>query len=140
VALFLFGLGCDAALLVRLRVGWLDRTALLSFAAAALASLATALSGKLSFDSLAGSLGEGEAAAAGLHGDWAFATVVLFFIVLAVRFDAFWRDRALVAPRATGARVVALLLSIVAAYCLVETASRGGELVLRYGVGVERGR
>lgn len=138
--MFLFALSCDIVLVLGLRLGWLDRTALLAFAVSAVASLATALTGKLSADSLAPTLDDNELAAVGMHGDWAFATAVLFFVVLAVRFEAFWRDRAVREPRATRPRVVALILAIAAALSLVETASRGGELVLRYGVGVERGR
>ena len=139
VALFTTALLADLVLCARFRETWLDRAALSTFGIAALLSLATAWSGKLAADALTPSLNEAAAAAVGSHGDWAFATVLLFFAVAVVRFDALWRDRALPFPRLTKPRLLALPLAILAEACLLTTAGRGGELVYRHGVGVFSG-
>lgn len=139
VALFTAALFADVLLVARFRKGWLDRAALSGFAIAAVLSLATAWSGKLAADSLTPGLDEAAAAAVGNHGDWAFATVVLFFAVALVRLEALWRDRANPLPRLNRARLLSLPLALVAEGCLLATAGRGGELVYRHGVGVVSG-
>jgi uncharacterized membrane protein len=139
VALFTTALLADILLVARFREVWLDRAALSAFGIAAVLSLASAWSGKLAADSLTPSLHEEAAAAVGTHGDWAFATVVLFFAVALIRFDAHWRDRADSSPRLNRARLLSLPLAFVAEACLLNTAGRGGELVYRYGVGVFAG-
>jgi hypothetical protein len=88
---------------------------------------------------LAPSLDEATAAAVASHGDWAFATVVLFFAVAIVRLEALWRDRESPTPRLNRARLLALPLALLAEGCLLATAGRGGELVYRHGVGVVSG-
>ena len=139
VALFTMALLMDVSLVAGFRRAWVDRAALLGFGVSALSSLATAWSGKLAADSLAPSFDESVAAAVASHGDWAFATVLLFFAVAVVRLEALWRDRESPAPRLNRARLVALPLALVAEVCLLATAGRGGELVYRHGVGVVSG-
>lgn len=140
IALFAFGVLADLALLARFRLPWLDRAGVLAYAVAAFVSVPTAVTGKISADSLSEGIGRAASEAIGLHGDWAFATVVLFFVVLALRFEALWRDRSLAAPRPSPLRIVACIVAVAALFCLVETASRGGELVYRHGVGVRGNR
>ena len=139
VALFTLALLLDLSLVAGFRRAWVDRAALLGLGASALSSLATAWSGKLAADSLTPSLDEATVAAVASHGDWAFATVVLFFGVVIVRLEALWRDRESPTPRLNRARVLALPLALVAEACLLATAGRGGELVYRHGVGVFSG-
>lgn len=139
VALFTMSLLLDLSLVAGLRRSWVNRAALLGVGVSALSSLATALSGKLAADSLAPSLDEAAAAAVASHGDWAFATVVLFFAVGLVRLEALWRDRESPMPRLNRARLLAIPLALVAEGCLLATAGRGGELVYRHGVGVVSG-
>ncbi len=139
VALFTTALLADLALLARFRSASLDRAALFGFGASAIASLASAWSGKLAADALGPSLDEAAAAAVAVHGDWAFATVVLFFVVALLRLEATWRDRENSSPRPNRARLLALPLAMVAEGCLLATAGRGGELVYRHGVGVVPG-
>jgi uncharacterized membrane protein len=139
IALFTTALLADLVLCVRFRETWLDRAALSTFGVAALLSLATAWSGQAAANALTPSLDEAAAAAVASHGDWAFATVLLFFTVAAVRFEALWRDRALPFPRLTRPRLLALPLGVLAEVCLLTTAGRGGELVYRHGVGVGAG-
>jgi uncharacterized membrane protein len=136
IALFSLALVCDLALLARFRLSWLDRTAILCYAAAAGSSFTAALSGKLSLDRLLPAIEEEAATLAGSHGDWAFLTVVLLVAVLAARVEARLRDRGKEAPRVHRVRLAALALALVAGFCLFMTASRGGELVYRFGVGV----
>ncbi len=139
VALFTMALLLDLSLVAGFRHVWVDRAALLGLGASALSSLATAWSGKLAADSLTPTLNDAAVAAVGSHGDWAFATVVLFFVVAAVRLEALWRDRESPKPRLNRARLLALPLALVAEGCLLATAGRGGELVYRHGVGVVSG-
>ncbi len=139
VAIFTAAVFADVLLVARFREGWLDRAALSAFALAAILSLATAWSGKLAADSLTAGLDEAAAAAVANHGDWAFATVVLFFAVALVRLEALWRDRGHPSPRLNRARLLSLPLALVAEACLLATAGRGGELVYRHGVGVVSG-
>jgi uncharacterized membrane protein len=136
IALFTSALLADVALVALCRKPWLDKAALLGFAASALSSLATALSGKLAADSLAVPPNDPVASVVSSHGDWAFATVVLFCLVAIVRVEAFWRDRKSPAPTLNRARLLSLPLSLAAEGCLLATAERGGELVYRHGVGV----
>jgi uncharacterized membrane protein len=139
VALFTTGLVFDLLLFARFREPWLDKAALSVFGIAAVLSIATAWTGKLAADSLAPALDEAAVAAVGSHGDWAFVTVLLFFAVAIVRFDALWRDRTVPLPQLNRSRVLALPLSLAAQACLLATAGRGGELVYRHGVGVVTG-
>jgi uncharacterized membrane protein len=139
VALFTVALVCDLVILSLARRAWLDRAALLCYAVAAVGSLASAITGKLSADALLPRLGSEATAAAGAHSDAAFLTVVLFFLVAAVRLEAFWRDRREVRPTPSRARLAALALAVVAQWSVLTTAARGGELVYRYRVGVKEG-
>jgi len=139
VALFPMALLLDLSLVAGFRHLWVDRAALLGLGASALSSLASAVSGKVAADALTPTLNEGAVAAVGSHGDWAFATVVLFFVVALLRVEASWRDRKSSSPRLNRARLLALPLALVAEYCLLATAGRGGDLVYRHGVGVVSG-
>jgi uncharacterized membrane protein len=139
VALFTAALAADLSLVARFRKPWLDRAAVFAFAASALSSLAAAVSGKLAADALTPALDEATAARVAGHGDWAFATVVLFFLVAVVRIEALWRDRESASPRLNRARLLALPIAAAAQCCLLATAGRGGELVYRHGVGVVSG-
>lgn len=133
IALFTTAVLVDLVLLARARLAWLDRAATLFYASAAVSSGAAAWSGKFAEPAAAeGALAE----AVGRHGDWAFLTVVLFFLVGFLRFDAFWQDRDRTAPRIHRGRVVAFALALVAQLSLVRTAEYGGTLVFRHGVGV----
>jgi uncharacterized membrane protein len=140
VALFTLGFVCDVLLLVRFRRSWLDRAAMLSYSVAAISALGSAITGKISAAALAPGFGADTVAAVGAHSDSAFLTVVLFFIVALVRFEAFWRERGEEAPRPSRARVAAFVLAVAAQWSILSTAARGGELVYRYGVGVKEGR
>jgi uncharacterized membrane protein len=139
VALFTTALLLDLSLVARFRYVWVDRAALVGFVVSAFSSLATALSGKLASDALMPTLEQAAVAAVSTHGDWAFATVVLFFAVALLRLEASWRDRESPIPRVNRARLLAVPLAIVAQGCLLATAGRGGELVYRHGVGVVSG-
>lgn len=137
VALFTTAVLCDIALVVRFRSAWLDRATLMLYCGATLLSWATAVSGKLAADRLIPQATEAAVELLGSHGDWAFLTVVLFFVVTLVRFDSLWRDRAMDRPRLHRVRLASLLLAVVGEIALLMTASRGGAAVYRYGVGVE---
>ncbi|HXV60873.1 MAG TPA: DUF2231 domain-containing protein [Vicinamibacteria bacterium] len=133
IALFTSAVLADLVLLAWARLAWLDRAATLVYAGAAVSSGAAAWSGKLAEPAAAeGALAE----ALGTHGDWAFITVVLFFLVGFLRFDALWRDRAREAPRIHRGRIVAFALALLAQASLLRTAEYGGSLVFRHGVGV----
>lgn len=140
VALFTTALLLDFGLVARFRYAWVDRAAVFGFGASALSSLVTAWSGKLASDALTPALDEETAAAVAAHGDWAFATVVLFFVVALLRIEASWRDRENPSPRLNRARLLALPLALAAEGCLLATAGRGGALVYRHGVGVLSGQ
>lgn len=137
VALFTMAVLCDIALIVRYRYSWLDRATVMLYCGATLSSFATALSGKLAADRLLPQASEEAVELIGRHGDWAFLTVVLFFVVTVVRFDSLWRDRGSEYPRVQRFRLVGLLLALVGEAALLTTASRGGAAVYRHGVGVE---
>lgn len=137
VALYVSALGCDVALLARFRVAWLDRTATLLYAVAAIGSGAAAISGKLAADGMAETLPPATLDAVALHGDWAFVSVVSMFVVAAMRFDSVWRDRVIGAPSLHRMRVATLVASALVCALLLTTAARGGELVYRYGVAVQ---
>jgi uncharacterized membrane protein len=136
IALFTTGVIADIALIVRLRIPWLDRAVLLLFVVSALSSLAAAWTGKLAANGLDAALDETRAAAVANHGDWAFATVVLIFLAAIVRFEALWRDRGTGTARLTPARLLALPLVLAAEGCLLATADRGGALVYHHGIGM----
>ena len=135
VALIPTAVVCDVALLARFRLAWLDRAAALLYALAAVSSGAAAASGKLAERSLGGALDEGLAHVVGVHGDWAFFTVVLSVLVAFLRFDVLWQDRAESAPRMNRRRYGAMVLALLCLGAVVTTAARGGALVYRHGVG-----
>jgi uncharacterized membrane protein len=137
VALFSAAVLCDIALIIRYRHAWLDRATLMLYCIAAIASLTTAVSGKLAADRLMPEATAKVVELVGRHGDWAFLTVILFFVVTFARFDSHWQDRASECPRAHSFRVATLLLALAAEAALLVTASWGGTLVYRHGVGVE---
>jgi uncharacterized membrane protein len=136
IALFTTGVIADMALIARLRIPWLDRAVLLLFVASALSSLAAAWAGKLAADRVTPALDETRAAAVANHGDWAFATVVLIFLAVIVRFEALWRDRGTGTARLTSARLLAFPLALAAEGCLLATADRGGALLYHHGIGM----
>lgn len=136
VALYTTAFVCDLSLLVRFRRGWLDRAAVLLYVGAALTSGAAALSGKSAADGMADSLAPVVNEAVALHGEWAFFSVVLLFVVAAMRFDTTWRDRG-AQPTLHRMRLATIAVSMVALGVVVNTAGRGGELVYRYRVAVE---
>jgi uncharacterized membrane protein len=139
IALFTAAVVADCLLVGGIRSAWLDRAAVSVYFASAVTSLATAWSGKLAADALTPALEVPVAAAVASHGDFAFATVLLFFGVGLVRLEALWRDRESLRPRLNRARLIALPLALAAEACLLATAARGGELVYRHGVGVFSG-
>lgn len=137
IALYTTAFVCDVSLLVRFRRGWLDRACVLLYVGAALASGAAALSGKLAANAMADSLEANVNDAVALHGDWAFGSVVLLFLVAAMRFEATWRDRRGAHPRVNRMRLATIAVSVIALGAVVNTADRGGELVFRYRVAVQ---
>lgn len=137
VALFSTAVGCDIALIVRFRRAWLDRAAALLYITAAISSGAAAISGKVAERSMAGRLEATALEFVGAHGNWAFFSVVLLFAVAFLRFDSVWRDRKTSGPTMHRLRLAAIGLAVFAQWVVLETAGRGGELVYRYGVGVE---
>jgi uncharacterized membrane protein len=137
VALFSSAVLCDVALIVRYRYSWLDRATLMLYCGATLSSIATAVSGKLAANRLLPEAGPEAVELIGRHGDWAFLTVVIFFVATLARFDSWWRDRANERPRAHRFRLAALVLALIGEVALLVTASRGGAAVYRHGVGVE---
>ena len=137
VALYTTAFVCDLSLLVHFRRGWLDRAAVLQYVGAALTSGAAALSGKSAADGMADSLAPVVNEAVALHGEWAFFSVVLLFVVAAMRFDTTWRDRRGAQPTLHRMRLATIAVSMVALGVVVNTAVRGGELVYRYRVAVE---
>ena len=136
VALFSTAVLCDTLLLLRYRVVWIDRMAVVLYALATLGASAAAVSGKLSANALESYLEEESQSHVAAHGDWAFFAVVLFFIVSGLRFEALWRDRGQDLIRIRRVRIAAFAVALTAAVVLFGTAMRGGELVYRYGVGV----
>lgn len=137
IALYTTAFLCDVSLLVRFRSRWLDRACVLLYVGAALGSGAAALSGKLAANAMADSLEPDVNDAVALHGEWAFFSVVLLFLVAAMRFDATWRDRRGAQPTANRMRLATIAVSAIALGVLVTTAGRGGELVFRYRVAVQ---
>jgi len=137
IALYTTAFVCDLSLLVRFRRGWLDRACVLLYVGAALGSGAAALSGKLAANAMADSLEPDVNDAVALHGEWAFFSVVLLFLVAAMRFDATWRDRGSAHPTFNRMRLAAIAVSVIALGAVVLTAARGGELVFRYRVAVQ---
>ena len=137
VALYTTAFVCDVSLLVRFRRGWLDRACVLLYVGAALTSGAAALSGKLAADAMADSLAPAVNEAVALHGDSAFFSVVLLFVVAAMRFETTWRDRRAANPTLHRIRLATIALSMIALGVVMNTASRGGELVYRYRVAVQ---
>lgn len=137
IALYTSALACDVSLLVCFRRGWLDRACVLLYVGAALTSGAAALSGKLARDAMVDSLAPAVNEAVALHGDWAFFSVVLLFVVAAMRFETTWRDRRAANPTLHRVRLVTIALSMIALGVVVNTAGRGGELVYRYRVAVQ---
>ena len=136
VALYTTAVVCDIALVLRLRRTWLDRSAVLLYVLAAVSSGGAAVSGKLAANALNEHLPAGTRDAVALHGDWAFFSVVLLFVVAALRFDSLWRDRSRSTPTLHRARLIALVVAMSSLWVLLETAGRGGELVYRHGVGI----
>ena len=137
IALFSTAVLCDIALVVRYHHAWLDRATLMLYCGAAISSMVTAVSGKMAADRLMPEARPETVELVGRHGDWAFLTVVLFFVVASARFDSFWRDRSSERPRAHSVRLATLLLALTAEAALLVTASRGGAVVYRHGVGVK---
>ncbi len=137
IALYTTAFVCDVSLLVRFRRGWLDRASVLLYVGAALTSGAAALSGKSAADAMADSLAPVVNEAVSLHGEWAFFSVVLLFVVVAMRFDTTWRDRGGAIPTLHRMRLATIVVSVVALGVVVHTAGRGGELVYRYRVAVQ---
>ncbi len=137
IALYTTAFVCDVSLLVRFRRGWLDRASVLLYVGAALTSGAAALSGKRAADAMAESLTPVVNEAVAVHGEWAFFSVVLLFLVAAMRFDATWRDRGSPRPTFNRMRLAAIAVSVIALGAVVLTAARGGELVFRYRVAVQ---
>lgn len=139
IAIFTFGVALDVVLVTRLHRAWLDRTVTLLEVSAALFAGLAALSGKLAANAIELALSPEAQEGLGRHSDWAFFSVVLLFVAAALRFDAFWRDRAEEAPRWQRGRALALAAGLAAALALLVTSSYGGALVYRHGVGVEAG-
>ena len=137
VALYTTAFVCDVSLLVRFRRAWLDRASVLLYVGAALTSGAAALSGKSAADAMADSLAPVVNEAVALHGEWAFFSVILLFVVAAMRFDTTWRDRRGAHPTLHRMRLATVAVSMVALGVVVNTAGRGGELVYRYRVAVQ---
>ncbi len=137
IALYTTAFVCDVSLLVRFRRGWLDRASVLLYVGAALTSGAAALSGKRASDAMADSLAPVVNEAVALHGEWAFFSVVLLFVVAAMRFDTTWRDRRAAGPTLHRMRLATFAVSMIALGVVVNTAGRGGELVYRYRVAVQ---
>ena len=137
IALYTTAFVCDVSLLVRFRCGWLDRACVLLYVGAALASVAAALSGKLAANAMADSLEADVNDAVALHGEAAFFSVVLLFLVAALRFEATWRERRGARPGFNQMRLATIAVSVIALGAVVNTAGRGGELVFRYRVAVQ---
>lgn len=72
----------------------------------------------------------------GEHSDWAFFTVVAFFVVSALRFDTFWRDRKKSVLDLHRQRLLSFGAGLVALAILWMTADRGSALVFQHGLGV----
>lgn len=134
LALAFTALGLDVFCLT-LRRPWLDRATVTLYGLAAVSGVVTAISGKVAFEGFAQVSARAESVA-GEHSDWAFLSIILLFVVLVLRFEALWRDRAEAVVRRAPIRWLALVLSIGAQVALFETASHGGELVFRHGLGV----
>jgi uncharacterized membrane protein len=72
----------------------------------------------------------------GEHGDWAFFTVVAFFVVSALRFDTFWHDRQESSIRLRRQRFLSFAAALLALGILFMTTDRGSALVYHHGLGV----
>ncbi|TDI39886.1 MAG: hypothetical protein E2P02_17735 [Acidobacteria bacterium] len=116
---------------------WLDRAVVLIYVLAALGSGVTVVSGKLAENTMTGRLDAAVSELVAVHGEWAFGSVLGLFLTACLRFDLSWRDRAESFPRPNGRRYAALAIAFITVFVLLQTAGRGGELVYRYGVGVE---
>lgn len=137
VALFVTGLAFDFACLALPKQTWLDRSALVLHVLGALSAGAAVLTGKLAAGSLA-PLSDGAQAAVAEHSDLAFFTLVALFLVAALRFETFWRDRNRSELRLHRLRVAAVAAGLGALVLLFQTASRGADLVFRFGLGISR--
>lgn len=142
VALFSTALAFDAAsfwLEFKGRAGWLEPASMCLYFVATAAAVAAAITGQVAANAkLAEEVVPELEAAIGGHSDWAFFTVLLFLATTALRLDQ--RFRKVSDPRATmRRRAVGLVVASFAALSLWQAASRGGYLVYRLGVGVERG-
>ncbi len=138
IALFVTALGFDTACLVFRRQTWLDRATVALYLLGALGAGGAALTGKLAASGLS-SLPDLPAEASlliGDHGDWAFFTVVAFFVVSALRFDTFWRDRQRSTMGLHRQRLLSFAAGLVALGILFMTTDRGSALVYQHGLGV----
>jgi uncharacterized membrane protein len=136
IALFTVAVILDALSFARFRLGWLDEAAVTLYGIASLGSLVTAVTGKLSADALSPELAADALELVGRHGDWAFLTVLLFFAAFFFRLDVAWKERRRTSTRPSRARLVAVVVALMAEGSILVTAGLGGELVYRYGVGV----
>ncbi|MCW5900824.1 MAG: hypothetical protein KIT30_00010 [Cyclobacteriaceae bacterium] len=108
---------------------WIRNAAVTLFTLSGLAALATYFSGKQAIDSLVVPF-EAELTASS-HSDWALYTLIYFGILAAIRSFLFWKnlDKKKVILSAL------IVLSLIGAGMLANTADKGAKLVYKYGVG-----
>ena len=137
IALYTTALVTDLLLLCSQRLRWLDRCSGVLYVLAASGSGLAAISGKLAANDLEPNLEPASRIALEMHSDWAFVTVILFFLVAALRFDIVWHDHVgLELRRGNRLRTLSFVVAVIAQVVIIQTSNKGGELVYRHGLGV----
>ena len=140
IALYATALVIDVFLLCSQRLRWLDRCAVVLYIFAASGSGLAAISGKLAANGLESNLEPASRAALETHSDWAFVTVILLFLVAALRFDIVWHDyKRLERRRGSRFRILSFVVAVSTQVVIIQTSNKGGELVYRHGLGVDSG-
>ena len=120
----------------RFKSDWLEPGALLLYVASSIMAIAASIAGQLGANHLLRDADRGLIAAVGEHSDWAFLTTVLFVGLTVYRLDARARRPARSPSQDLLRSRLGLLAAALVLACLWQTASRGGHLVYRLGLGV----
>ncbi|MBL7872141.1 MAG: DUF2231 domain-containing protein [Cyclobacteriaceae bacterium] len=131
IVLFLIAILADVSLLIFAK-DWLRNAAVALFTLSTLAALATYFSGKQAIDTLMLPL-QAELTASS-HADWALYTLIYFGILTVLRWFLFWKQH----DKKKIILATLIILGIGGAGMLGYTADKGGKLVYKYGVGVQK--
>ena len=137
VALLMVAPLLDIACLVFPRRVWMDRAASALYILGTIGAGVAYLSGRREAASLENAAAVVEAAIAD-HADLALLTLITFSAITILRLLVSWLARFDNRIHLGFFRLAALAAALIAQLLLVLTADRGGALVYRHGVGVER--